>query len=385
MSEDKDRHIHWGQQLKLSSIVTPAFIYSMSEITRQLQALRAALGTSLIVAVSACDNPDVLARLPEDLRVGARCTSRAEMNIVAAWKADHIYVGMPALDSTSARLALGGKFRLVIDAPHQIELLAQLRGSRTIMPITLRLNMSLVDPFIEGPRAVIGSQGMDGNELTRCLDLALAHNIPVGGLHLFGGRSCFGRLAIPIARTLLHWRGIIELRLGYPLATINLGGGLDEEWAQQNHDFGAYRRVLAEFPSSVALIHEVGRSVFSSAGLFATRVIVVKRVGGQRYAICDGGLVQAFLLTKASGPSWRSRPALLRRGSEVLPLTPCEARGEGTVILGATAGTEDVFGGVVEHLEAGDLVLFCQAGAYAQAYSPVNYLGYSQASCYVCT
>ena len=114
----------WIEAAARQTVHTPAYVYSMAQVAWQMRALREALGTPIILVVAACNNPDVWARLPEDVRFGARCASRHEMNIVSAWKSDHLYVGIPALESPSARAALGGRYRIVIDAPQQLDKLA---------------------------------------------------------------------------------------------------------------------------------------------------------------------------------------------------------------------------------------------------------------------
>ena len=383
MNSVADPNCHWVGSLKVPNIATPAFIYSMDEITAQMRALQQALGTPLIVVLAACGNPDVQARLPEDVRVGARCVSRVEMNIVAAWKCDHIYVGMPALDSVLTRIVLAAKHRLVIDAPNQLELLSQFKGNRPVMPVILELNVNLVNHLLDGAKVEIGTRGMDEGGLVEALKLAAKHGIRVGGVHLHGGRDTFGRLSIPIAKTLLQLVPEIERRLGYALTTINLGGGLEEDWAHRQHDFDAYRSVLKAFPAHLSLLHEVGRSILSSAGVFATRVIATKNVSGQRYAICDGSMVHAFPLTKAAGASWRPRVPMVRRDGKLFHCTTSMSVEQGTVLLGASAANDDVFGSVAEPIEIGDMLLFPRVGAYVQAFSPTHYLGYSQAGSYV--
>lgn len=374
---------YWASALESQKISTPAFIYSIGEISGQMRSLQAELGTPLVMAVAACSNPDILARIPEDLRFGVRCASRSEMSNVSGWESDHLYVAMPALNMPTARAVLGGKYRLIIDTPAQLELLAQARGNRTIMPVILGLNIGLARQLAGDLGIEPGFHGMDEADLDRALALARTHNIAVGGIHMYGGRNSFDLLAFPIVRTLARLIPPMESKLGYQLKTVNLGGGLAENWASKAHDFAAYRKEFSAFEPHLQLMHEVGRSVLASAGIFATRVLAVKTAFGQRHAVCDGSLVHAFHLTRAGCASESARQPMLDRGQGLVECRPGTSPGEGTIVLGASASAGDVFGHVAESLEVGDLLVYPDAGAYTQSYSPTLYLGLQPAGCYV--
>ena len=90
----------------------------------------------------------------------------------------------------------------------------------------------------------------------------------------------------------------MEERLGHPLRWVSLGGGLEELWVNKGHDFEGYRQELAQLPAHIEKVHEFGRAIFASAGVFVTKVIAAKSIEGQRYVICDGGMAQAFLLAQ---------------------------------------------------------------------------------------
>lgn len=375
----------WIDALAGQAVQTPAFVYSMAEIASQMRALQAALSTPLLAVVAACNNPDVLARLPEDVRFGARCASRFEMNIVSAWKSEHLYLGMPALDAPSARAVLGGRYKLIIDTPAQLEMLVQLRGARHVTPVTLSLASSLAHGPAPGASSGAGLQGMDHDALAQTLELARRHGVAIGGLQMHAGRHCFGRHGQAVARCLLELVPWVEAQLGQPLQTVNLGGGLEEDWWAHAHDFAAYRRLLSGFAPHVQPMHEPGRAILAAAGVFLTRVVATKRVAGQAVAVCDGGLVQAQALTRAN-PHWRGTPPRVQRGEAFATChaaTATTGSGQGTLIAGASAGEDDLLAHCEESLQAGDLLAFTGAGAYVQSRSPTHFLGHPPAHAYV--
>ena len=371
---------HWHAALSDRQVQTPAYVYAMDEMAEQMRGLSRELGTPIVSVVAACSNPDVLSRRAEDVRFGARCASRFEMNLVSGWKSDHLYVGMPAMDSVSARAALGGRFRIVIDSPAQLETLVQLRGARQLAPTILSLHSSLLGGDTDRKHLL----GMDRAALDRALELALRESVVVGGLHMYAGRRSFGSRGLQVARCLAELAPAVEQKLGYALQEINLGGGLEEDWWLHGHDFAEYRRALEGFAPHLKLMHELGRSVQANAGAFLTRVVAVKTLAGQTVAVCDGGRVQALGLASPNR-RWRGGALLLQRDREVMPLAPSDSHSPGSVVCGATAGEDDVLARVAERLRVGDVLAFTGAGAYMQTLSPTQYLGFAQAQSYVRT
>lgn len=372
-------HPAWQAALQDKAVQTPAYVYAMDEISTQMRALSAALGTPILSVVAACNSPDVLARLDDDVRFGARCASRFEMNIVAGWKSEHLYLGMPVLDAVSARSALGGRFKFIIDAPSQIEGLVQWRGARQVLPVILSLSASLL-----GAAPSRGLQGMDREGLERALELVQRESIRVGGLHMYAGRHAFAQRGLQVTQTLQELVPLVEQRLGYALEEVNLGGGLEDDWWAHGHDFAAYRKQLAGFPPHLTLMHELGRAAHAAGGAFLTRVAATKTVAGRTVAFCDGGRVQAQGLSRADR-CWYAHQPLLQRQGAIVPLTPASEADHGTVICGATGAEDDVLAYVVEPLQAGDLLAFTRAGAYMQTLSPIKYLGHAIANTYVRT
>ncbi|MBV8753543.1 MAG: hypothetical protein JO309_01545 [Pseudonocardiales bacterium] len=373
----------WIELLNGQPIATPAYVFSAGEITRQMRALGAALGTPLVFSVSACPNADLLMRLAEDVRFGLRCSSRAEMSLVSGWQSEFSYVNLPSIDVQTMRALLGGKFRLIVDAPHQVELLAKLRGKREVMPLTLGVNVGVVNQSIEGAALPLDHLGMDWDDLRQALALTKAHDIPVDGLQTFGGRHSFGRHAMSIVRAIQDLVPRVEAHLGRPLRTVNLGGGLEENWQAMGHDFAAYRREVRKFPEHLQVMHDVGRSVMSSAGCFVTSVVARKSIQGRSYAICDGGMIQAFLLSRAAGEHCLASQPLVRSGDGPIRAAHANGGGETTIIVGSSSNRADILGSATDELLPGDILYFPGAGAYCRTYTPGEYLGHGGAVSYV--
>ena len=219
---------------------------------------------------------------------------------------------------------------------------------------------------------------MDMETALLAIDQARALNIAIDGVHLYAGPHTFGRAAQHVVHAMLQMLPLLEERLGHPLLTVDLGGGLEEAWEAKNYDFSQYRAAMAQLPSRLTLVHEFGRAIFTSGGVFAVRVLWTKSINGQKYAVCDGGMAQAFLLAQTENIMRKYRTP------HVLGRTP-EKSGDGskTLIVGSTCSRDDVIGETTELLEEGDILIFDQCGAYFRTYSMNNFLTLGEASVYV--
>ncbi len=333
---------------------TPAFYYSVDVMAADLRALQEALGTRLVMQLSACPLPDVLSRLPEDVRFGVVTASRAEMNMVIAWATEHAYLHAPALDPQLARAVLGAGHRVIVETPRQIALLAELRGRREVKPVLLGLNMAAV-----GNEDGTG-RGLDRDGALAAVDAAREHGIAVGGVALLrreafdADRACASLPAVAALATEL------EARAGAPMSTLLLGewtGSLDDK-----SGLARYREALATLPPHLQPLHETGDTAFARAGVFVTRVVDTVRVGTMHRAICDASLASAFLLSDAAGSQ--------RRGGPPAVLEPSAAAGVTTVLDGGSGLPGDRYGAISGTVAEGDLVVIPDAGAWCRTYAP---------------
>jgi diaminopimelate decarboxylase len=369
----------WSHAIPAQKLRTPAYVYSVDEVARRIRALKAALGTGVVLSFKACPSYDIISRLPADCLEGVELASRGELHMFAGHKPRHFYVNTPAMDDSLARTAPGTCASSVVDAPHQLQLIDKHRGKHPLGPVAMRLSSRLIQRFTpDAPTLRPDQFGMDLETLELALTQAGALGIDVDGLHLFAGPHTFGRAARHVVTALCHVVPLVEERLGHPLRWVSLGGGLEEHWADKGHDFAAYRQELARLPGHLELVHEFGRAIFASAGIFVTKVIATKCVEGQRYAVCDGGMAQAFLLAQTENMLRKYRqPWVADRAAEALPA------GGKTIVTGSSCSRDDVIGETLVALEPGDLLVFESCGAYHRTYSMNNFLTLGEASTYV--
>lgn len=358
----------WARELLENQVLkTPAYYYSVDRIAQDMRAVRALLGTPLIMQLSACPLPDVLSRLPEDARVGVVSSSRPEMNMIIAWATEHAYLHALNLDPQLARAALGAGHRVIIETPRQISLLAELRGRREVKPVLLGLHPMAFNGGGGGHR------GLDRAGVIAAIDAALAADIVIGGVAVMQRGMFDAELALHNLSALNDLIDDIEAKLDAQLSTVLLG-----EWTGVYDDSAglqAYRAALASLPPHRLALHEAGDMIFARAGVFVTRVVDSLRIGESDRAICDASLASALLLSEAAGGQ--------RRGGQVMVLTAAAGEARDTVIVGESGQPGDVFGILPQTLAAGDLLVIPDAGAWCRTYAPEALQGLGAASAYL--
>ncbi|WP_404364292.1 hypothetical protein [Marinobacter sp.] len=355
---------------------TPCFVYVPELVERNYQSLREAIGTDLIISVKANHCIDLLTLISSG-KDGFEAASESELSILTMAKGHYSFVNSPGLTAAMVRKAVGAKAQLVVDHPEQVALLAPYR--ERLKPVMLRVHPSALLEL--EPRQKVGHFGMDWQGLCSAIDALRELEIPVAGLHCFQGSYSFQKRAIATVSAMEGLAQRVEERLGYALTILNLGGGFGPSWQTEDFDFEGYRERLIPMQARYQLLHEAGRAIFATAGCFLTRVVSVKTLGQQRYAVCDGGIAQNFLLAQTESPF--SRPF----SPQFWPTSGDKKQQDiRTTLVGSSCNKDDVIGqvdGQAALPAIGDIALYPMCGAYNRTYSPVDFLGLAKAREYI--
>jgi diaminopimelate decarboxylase len=274
---------------------------------------------------------------------------------------------------------------LVADNPHQIRLIEQVLGEPKAahlapLGIVLRVNAaSLLEQ--QGPADHFGMEvAALHRELARLS--GSGSKLKVIGLHVFAGSHSFARCATPIAQRLTALVTELGRYAAVDLQLALIGAGLGGDWRQTGPDFTGYRESLKGLQAQVRVLHEAGRSIFSRAGRFVTRVVVTKELRDGPIVVCDGGMAQCFGLAQTEHFVKRRRePALVRLSEGSAQM----GTGAQTLkVVGSSCSPADVIGNLsVEALPSpGDMLVFDHCGAY-HSYSPTGFLNLRQAQRYI--
>ncbi|GAT69763.1 decarboxylase [Planomonospora sphaerica] len=362
----------------------PAYVYDLRELDAHAAEVRAALdGVELHYAVKA--NPD-----PELLRVLARYVDGFEVasggelaHVRALFPEVPVALGGPG--KTDAELAAavrpadgpgcpggsGGRegsggappvHRLHVESPGELRRLLALGRPADVL---LRVNLDLP---VEGASLAMGGGatpfGMDPGGVDECLSL-------LHGQDLVRWRGVHAHLAsgLDAPRMLGLAEAVLDYARGVGATEVNLGGGMGVSYADPDarFDWKAYGAGLAGLRRPGELLRvEPGRSLTVYCGRYVTRVIDVKRVHGELFAVVAGGT--HHLRTPATKGHDQPLAAWTSAGGPGAP-------GEPVTIVGQLCTPKDVLARRAPvRLEPGDVVEFAMAGAYAWNISHHDFL-----------
>ncbi|WP_246090546.1 type III PLP-dependent enzyme [Nonomuraea deserti] len=328
----------------------PAYLYDLPALDEHVASVRRALGAAeLYYAVKA--NPDAeLLRVLAGHVDGFEVSSGGEHAHVTS-----LFPGMPVAlggpGKTDAELRLP-HHRLHVESPNELR---RLLATGLEADVLLRLNPDL--PAEGAALTMSGPFGMDEEGVAECLPL-FGERVRLRGLHthLASGLD---------ADQLLRLAGIL---LGAAYDEVNLGGGMAVSYAapERRFDWEAYGAGLAALGRGRRLRIEPGRALTVYCGFYVTRVVDVKRVRGEAYAIVLGGTHhlrtpatkghdQPFtVLSTGAGPGVADEPI---------------------TFVGQLCTPKDVFArNIRTTARVGDTVVFEMAGAYAWNISHHDFL-----------
>ncbi|WP_405143851.1 alanine racemase [Sphaerisporangium sp. NBC_01403] len=331
----------------------PAYVYDLADLDAHMATVRAALGDiEIYYAVKANPDPQLMQVIAPYVD-GFEVASGGELAHVRAHFPDTpIALGGPG--KTDAEL-FADVTRLHIESPSEIRRLFAAGWSAEVL---LRVNLDIP---ISGASLAMGGGatpfGMDPAGISECLDMLAGQDaVRLRGIHAHLASGLDAPAMLKLAS------GILDYARGLGVTEINLGGGMGVSYADPDarFDWKTYGEGLAALrrPGETLRI-EPGRSLTVYCGRYVTRVIDVKRVHGELFAVVAGGT--HHIRTPAT--KGHSQPMVI------------EESGEPTTIVGQLCTPKDIMARHVPvSLKTGDVVEFLMAGAYAWNISHHDFL-----------
>ncbi len=347
-------------------LATPLFVYSRAAIEEAYRAYESAFAEAphrVCYAVKANGNGAIL-RILAGLGAGADIVSGGEL--LAARRAGFaperiVFAGVGKSD---AEIALGLEHGIGVwnaeseDEIARIGAAAAARGR--VAPVSLRVN-----PDIDPRSHPYVSTGL--REAKFGVDIALAPAIlrrarRVPGVEIVGVQCHIGSQITELGPLAAAARELADLsrRLldeGFPLRTIDLGGGLGVSYdgAEVPDAAGLAAAVLPAVEKlPLTLLLEPGRWLVARAGVLLTRVLYVKGGRDKKFVVVDAGM-NDFL-----------RPALYDAFHRVEPVVTRGRPPELVDVVGPVCETTDFLARrrELEAPEPGDVLAVRDAGAY---------------------
>jgi diaminopimelate decarboxylase len=356
-----------------AAVGTPVYVYSTATLLRHVEVLKSALASlddpMIAYAVKANPNAAVLATLARE-GLGADVVSGGEYARARAAgirPERMVFSGVGKTEAEMAEALAGGLYQFNLESEDEAETLSRVAVSMGVKaPVGYRVN-----PDVEAGTHAKISTGMAENKfgipIGDALDAyrraAALPGLDVQGVAVHIGSQLTSLAPLETAFTKL---GKLIARLGaagQPIRVADLGGGLGVPYdpalapPPSPSDYGAMvERVSAGW--GTRLVFEPGRLLVGNAGILLTRVIRVKP-----------GLLHPFLVVDAAMNDLM-RPALYDAWHKIDAVVPVGERMTANVV-GPVCETGDTFATAreMDRVEAGDLVCFRTAGAYAAAMS----------------
>ena len=356
-----------------AEVGTPLYVYSSATMCRHVQAFRSALEALedplIAYALKANPNAAVVATLAK-AGLGADVVSGGEYRraIAAGVRPDKIVFAGVGKTEAEMRLALeGGLYQFNLESVTEAEMLSAVASSigRTA-PVGFRVNPDIA----AGTHAKITTGAAENKFGIAIGEAAEAYKraAQLPGLDVQGVAVHIGSQLTSLDPFERAFTRIGELmralrEAGHDIRVADLGGGLGVPYdpdlppPPSPADYGAMvRRVTRDW--NVRLVFEPGRLIVGNAGVLLSRVIRIKPGAVHPFVIVDAAMNDLM------------RPALYDAWHKIDAVRPSGERRIANVV-GPVCETGDTFAMAreMDSVEAGDLLVFRTAGAYAAAMS----------------
>jgi diaminopimelate decarboxylase len=352
-----------------AKVGTPFYCYSTATITRHVRVFQKALPKDALIAFSikANGNMAVLKTLAK-LGVGADVVSGGELKkaLAAGIPAEKIVYSGVGKTAAEMRAALGaGIYQFNVESEPELLALNAVAGSMgKRAPVAVRINPD-VDAHTHAKIATGLAETKFGIPWSRAkAAYKLAASLPaieIVGIDTHIGSQIADLHPFETAFSRIVKDAEILRSEGFPIARIDLGGGLGVPYRMNNRpppEPSEYGKLAARITAGTKarLIVEPGRLIVANAGVLVATVLYVKTGENRTFLIVDAGMNDLL------------RPALYDAYHDIVPLrepAPDAPRARYDVV-GPVCETADRFAANrdMPALKAGDLIAILSAGAY---------------------
>lgn len=349
---------------------TPCYVYSRKALEENFLAWQRALGQHphlVCYAVKANSNIAVLNLLTR-LGAGFDIVSVGELErvLMAGGQAEKVvFSGVGKLPYEIERALDVGIHCFNVESEAELDLIQQIASQKN-----LKANISLrVNPDVDANTHPYISTGLKENKFGIPVENALAiyqRAARMSHIQIVGVDCHIGSQLTTTAPFLDALDRVLKLvdelqSAGIRLQHLDLGGGLGVTYTNETPPTPAeyIQQVLKKLQGRhFKLMFEPGRSIVANAGLFLTRVQLIKPTPKKYFAVIDGAMNDLI------------RPALYQAYQRIEPVVQREGPSRLYDVVGPVCETGDFLGKDRElNIEAGDLLAVRSSGAYGFAMS----------------
>ncbi|MBU2994184.1 diaminopimelate decarboxylase [Octadecabacter sp. 1_MG-2023] len=354
-----------------AQVGTPFYVYSAATLLRHFKLFDDALAHSehlVCFAVKSLSNVAVL-KLLGDAGAGMDVVSIGEYlrAKAAGVSGDKIVFSGIGKTREEMRIALEGGIRQFnVESEPEMQVLSDVAVSLGVQaPITVRVNPD-VDAKTHAKISTGKKEDKFGIPISRAREVyAMAADLP--GLKVVGIDVHIGSQLTELEPFRQAYRKVAELTEqlrsdGHEISRLDLGGGLGIPYARDNNapplpiEYGAMiQEEVGHLGCEIEI--EPGRLISGNSGILVTEVIYVKSGEEREFLIVDAAMNDLV------------RPAMYDAHHDIVPVIEATPGQEQTPydVVGPICESGDTFakGRMMPKTEAGELVAFRSAGAYA--------------------
>ena len=345
---------------------TPSYVYSLPAFEakwKEIDQAYQAVPHLVAYAMKANGNLTVMAALAK-LGSGADTVSGGEIFLArkAGVPADKIiYAGVGKTDDEIAyALKEGIRYFNVESIPEILAINEVARKMKKIAPIAVRFNPD-VDPkthhyITTGKKET--KFGVYLGDVDKIISIVReCKNVHWTGVHAHIGSQMTQTTSVGKAAKVVESLVFRLRREGFPITTVNLGGGYGIQYEKEKAPRASqYASLVIPVIKRLTanLILEPGRFISGNSGVLLTRVIYVKKSGSKTFYIVDGGMGELI------------RPALYEAYHRVATVSGPQKGLLKADVVGPICESSDFFAKdrLLPKAKRGDLLVVFSAGAY---------------------
>jgi diaminopimelate decarboxylase len=345
---------------------TPLYVYSLSAILEQMQAMQSAFRahpTTFCYAVKANSNINLLKKIFKQ-GFGADIVSVGELERALVAGADPgkvVFSGVGKDEGEIRRGLEAGILCFNVESMFELQAISRIaKAAAKKARICLRIN-----PNIDAKSNPKISTGLYTSKFGIPYQSAaeyLAFVRECSEIQLIGLACHIGSQIVDLFPVKNAAQSMVKLcketiQAGFPIEYLDLGGGLGIQYDQENPPaFQAYAdAILSEIKqTSLKLILEPGRVIVGNSGVLITKVLGIKRTPAKRFVVIDAGMNDLL------------RPSMYDAYHAIEPAVTKSGKLEPADIVGPICETTDILASdrPLPEVNEGDLLVVKSCGAY---------------------
>lgn len=364
----------------------PLYLYDKNDILNQISQVKTYFSDwNILYSMKA--NPFVdIVKLMKDNSIWIDAASGGEVQAAKGmnFEASEIYYSAPGKSDTDIEKAMD-RCTIIADSINEVFRINEIAQNKSrVIEIGIRLNIAnqlISNNAFEVMSGVESKFGVSmENLLSQLTEIQALDSVRIIGIHIYFGSQVLEEKVVANNFALIA-RAACQVGKYLDLQFVNFGGGFGVPYLQKEKqlNLSKIKTMLDETEElhrlkekGVLCNLELGRYLVANCGSYITKVMDVKTSGSKKYAIVYGGMNSFF------------RPVFTREYHHAYKYyneneMPEDEKDKITLVGSLCTPIDQYYEDVVmEKLQAGDIIIFENAGAYGYSMSMLDFISYQK-------